>query len=397
MKVRLCVMMLLEYAIIGSWAPVFGVYMNFLGIGYSHKSLIWATAALGSVLAPQIWGQIADRWLPAERCISVCASACGLTLWTAAYVTEPIPLFWLFLVFWLFMMPTLSLGAALTFRHLEHPEREFGPIRMWGTVGWMAAGWGFTGWLHCFESFDHTLVDSFRWGAISAWTLAIYAFTLPPTPPLKPRVDSPAAQHRWFDATYRALKLFRVPAFAVYCVCLFTVYVSWPFNMQLTQLLMKELLRHSDYLPFLPLVMTIAQLSEVLALFMLPRILERLGQKRTMIVGIVSWVIALTVLASGLPLWVVASSLLLHGLFICCFLVAGQVFINKIAHHDFRASAQGLIVLITGLGQIVGNFAVSELQRRWSGDNYPRTFVPAAVGISLLAVFFIAAFRPPRS
>ena len=87
------------------------------------------------------------------------------------------------------------------------------------------------------------------------------------------------------------------------------------------------------------------------------------------------------------------ASLVLHGFFITCFLVAGQVFINRIARHEFRASAQGLLVLINGLGLLLGNFIVGELRDRLS-DDYPRVFLPAAVGVTGLALLFVARFHP---
>ena len=390
MTVRLSVMMFLQYAILGAWAPVFGPYLKTLALTNTETAWVWSTAALGSVLAPMIWGQIADRWLAAERCISLCAVIAGFMLWIAAQTTASWPLFWIFLLFWLFQMPIMSIGAALTFRHLDMPQQQFGPIRLWGTVGWMVAGWLLSVWL--WQTSLGRLEDSLRAGALFAWALAIYAFTLPATPPLPGRL-APIEHGRWrraFDAPLQALQLFRVGAFAVYCVCLFTLYVSWSFNMQMTSLLVKGLLPDSAALPA---ILSLAQTTEVAMLAVLPVILDRLGQKRTMMLGISSWWLALVVLAIGGPAALVIPSLLLHGIYICCFLVAGQVFVNRIAHHHYRASAQGILVLINGLGQFVGNFLVSQL-RDWTHDDYPRAFLPAAIGIGMLTLFFALDFDP---
>lgn len=392
MTVRLSVMMFLQYAILGAWAPVFGPYIKSLPLTNTETAWIWSTAALGSMLAPLVWGQIADRWLAAERCISLCAAIAGLTLWAASLTTDAWSLFWIFFAFWLFQMPIMSIGAALTFRHLDHPERQFGPIRLWGTVGWMVAGWLFSLWLFRWESPFERLGDSLRGGAIAAWLLAFYAFTLPPTPPLPSRLH-PADHGCWrrlLDAPLRAAQLFRVSAFAIYCVCLFTLYVSWPFNMQMTTLLIKSLSVDSAWLPT---IMSLAQTTEVATLALLPLILGRLGQKGTMMVGIGAWSLALAILAIGGPAALVIPSLMLHGVYICCFLVAGQVFVNRIAQHDFRASAQGILVLINGLGQFLGNFLVSFL-RDATHDDYPRVFLPAAIGIAMLALFFALDFKP---
>jgi nucleoside transporter len=391
---RLSVMMFLQYAIIGAWSPVFSPYLKSLRLTNTETAWVCSTSALGSVLAPLVWGQIADRWLAAERCISLCAAIAGLMLWWGSQTSDPVSLFWIFLTFWLFQMPIMSLGTALTFRHLLHPEREFGPIRLWGTVGWMAASWTFSFWLglrNYPKSADH-FDDSFRFGSLAAWMIAIYAFTLPPTPPLPQR--SQAGHAPWrnvLDAPVRAFRLFRVPAFSVYCVCLFVLYATWPFNMQMTGLLIEGLIADSKWLSA---ILSVAQTTEVATLATLPFILGRLGQKGTMVVGITSWWGALTALAIGGPLALVAPSLLLHGLFICCFLVAGQVFVNRIAQHDFRASSQGLLVLINGMGQIVGNFLVS-LLRDQMHDDYARVFLPAALAIGMLTVFFALDFHLP--
>jgi MFS family permease len=393
LSVRLSVMMFLQYAIIGAWAPVFGPYLKSLSLTYFETAWIWSAAAIGSVLAPIVWGQIADRWLAAEKCISLCAIACGAALWLASHQEGPWTLFWLFLAFWMFQMPIHSIGAALTFRHLDHPENQFGPIRKWGTIGWMAIGWIVGAWLARHHLPGNRLADSLRIGAVAAWTLAIYAFTLPATPPLPPRAlpDHHSSWRRRFDAPIRAIQLFRIPAFAVYCICLFFVYVSWPFNMQMTSLLVKSLDVDSAWLP---IVMSISQTTEVLTLALLPRILERFRLKPTMMAGIFSWWAALVVLAIGAPLAIVIPSLLLHGVYICCFLIAGQVFVNRIAQHDFRASSQGLLVLINGLGQFIGNFLVAGM-REWTDDNYPLAFLPAAIGVGILAVYFTIEFEPP--
>lgn len=395
LALRLSVLMFLQYAIIGAWSPVFGPYLKSLPLTNTQTAWIWTTAALGSMLAPIVWGQIADRWLAAERCISLCAVVAGLTLWCGTFTTEPWVLFWIFLVFWLFQMPILSIGTALTFRHLEHPERQFGPIRVWGTLGWMAVGWLLSLWLTRYDQPRDHLDDSFRAGALAAWILAIYAFTLPATPPLPPRLFpvEHAPWRRAFDAPIRALQLFRIPAFAVYGACVFVLYVSWPFNMQMTSLLVKGLTGDS---PWLAAIMSIAQTTEVATLATLPFILNRLGQKKTMVIGVFSWWLALVVLSIGGPLALVMPSLLLHGVYICCFLVAGQVFVNRIAQHDFRASSQGLLVLINGLGQFLGNFLVS-LLRDWTHDDYARAFLPAAIGVGMVALFFVLDFQPPHS
>ena len=141
MRARLSLLMFLQYAVPGSWVPLFSLILA--EMGFSPREVAWAcaTSALGALLAPLPWGQIADRLVAAERCISFCAFICGILLWVLAELRAPWSVFIVTLAFWFFMIPVLSLGTALTFRHLQHPERDFGPVRMWGTLGWAAANW----------------------------------------------------------------------------------------------------------------------------------------------------------------------------------------------------------------------------------------------------------------
>lgn len=393
MIARLFLMMFLEFAVLGAWCPVLGPYLKAIGVDDPwHVGWIFATMAFASILAPIPWSQVADRWLAMERCIALCCAVAGTILWFLPDAQSPRAVFWVSFAHWLFMIPTLSLTPPLVFRHLAHPESTYGFIRMGGTLGWMAAGWGLTIWYRWLDAGpDHDWADAPRWGALLAWVAAVYALTLPSTPPLRGADPGASLFRRAFDAPLQALVLFRHPAFVVYVICFFGLYVSWPFNLQMTALLVKSLGVDPDWLPTL---MTLAQTTEALTLGTLPFWLTRFGHKRTMIVGIFSWSFALVALAVGRPAWLVLASLPLHGFYITCFLVAGQVFVNRIAEHEYRASAQGLLMWINGTGLLAGSFLSAYMCRMFAND-YSRTFAAPAVWVTLLAVFFVFGFRLP--
>ncbi|HEX3314212.1 MAG TPA: MFS transporter, partial [Gemmataceae bacterium] len=344
------------------------------------------------------WSQIADRWLAADRCVFVCALVAGTLLWFAADMRDPRTLFWTRLVIMMFTVPLNSLGPVLAFRHLRHPDRDFGIVRMWGTVGWMAAGWTLTLWFMFIDAWTGTphvgLSDSLRLGAIFGWILAAYSLTLRRTPPLHPessREGILGVLHRMVDAPLAAMGLFRQRAFVVYVVCFFGAYVTWPFNLQLTSQLL-----HARGIPedWLSTVLTITQVMEVVTLGMLPVLLRRFGQRRTMIVGITAWALGLIALTIGRPVGFLIASFLVHGFYITCFLVAGQIFVQRIAERHCRASAQGLLVLIAGVAQLLGNFCVGWIRTAAGPDDFVRAFLPAAVLVSGLAVYFAIRFRP---
>ncbi len=388
--VRLSVMIFLSFGVLGSWVPVFSHHLRSMQFTPGETALACSTNALGALLAPILWGQVADRWLAAERCMSLCSLVAGAFLWLLAGATQFWPVFGLCVGFWFFAIPVFSLGSSLIFRQLDKPERDFGKIRMWGTIGWVGSSWLLTAWFSMVQQTEAPpdLADSIRLGAIFALLLGFYALTLPHAPP-SPKRHNGSPRSIWrklFDAPLLALKMFHQRAFAVYAACLFGVYVTMPFSMQVNPLLFKSL-GFTDR--WLPTILTIAQSTEVVMLLALPWLLKTFDLKPTMIVGLASWTLGLTVLAVGQPAWLVAPSLAAHGVFICCFLISGQVFVNKQADRDIRASAQGLLHWISGSGMLTGNLLVG-LLRHLTDDYFPAIYAPAALtSAGLLAVFVV--------
>jgi MFS family permease len=394
MRGRLSVLMFLQYAVCGAWVPLFSLILQKLDFTPTEIAWACATAALGALLAPLPWGQIADRWVPAQHCISFCALVAGVLLWVLSELTTPWPVFLTTLGFWFFMVPVISLGTSLTFRHLQHPEREFGPVRMWGTIGWVGANWFLTFWFAAFLSGDGSLADAFRLGGSLAFVLTLYAWTLPHTPPSTRRMELAAARRSgWLwsalEAPLLAMRLFRQRAFLIYCVCLMGLYITMPFSGQLTPLLLEAL---GVATPWLPATLTIAQSLEITTLGLLPIILLRLEIKGTLLLGMLAWAGALTVLTVGQPLGLVIPSLGLHGIYITCFLVAGQVFVNRRAQQDIRASAQALLQFLNGVGMLFGNLLVGAI-RALAPDRFMPSFAVAAALAGTLVVVFVVGFR----
>ncbi|MCI0685181.1 MAG: MFS transporter [Gemmataceae bacterium] len=399
MHFRLSLLMFLIFSIMGAWVPVLSPFLSQLGFTPRESAWIFASSALGAICGPVVWGQVADRWLAAEKCVSLCCLVSGVSLWLAAASARPLTVFWSCLAFWMFMIPAMSVSASLTFRHLANPDKEYGRVRVWGTIGWVAIGWGLHEWFRL-RSADITglldWADALRLGAGCAGLTAVYAWTLPHTPPL-PRTERAAVAANWLttalEAPLAALHLFRDRSFAVLCASLFVVYLLFTFTAQLTPLLLR---RHAGVTDaWLPSVLTLAQSTEIATLASLPILLVRLGQKGTMVVGLTAWILALTVFSVGAPRSLVIGSLALHGIFISCFVVAGQLYVNRLARADLRASAQGLMQLINGLGLLTGHFLVGWLRDR-VGEDYPRAFVPGAVLGGLLLIVFSVGFRGTR-
>jgi hypothetical protein len=385
--------MFLQYAVPGAVLPMYSWRMEKLHFTADQTAACCATQAAATVLAPLIVGHAADRWIAAERFLSVLALLGGIDLWVLAELESPAGVFAASLLFWLLIGPAMLLAAVICFSHLQHPERQFGPTRMWGTVGWMVAGWMLSGlmanpawlvrglaWLRPGRP-SCDLGDSFRLGAVLAFVLAAWALRLPHTPP---RNSSGGGA-----APLAALRLLRGLPFAVYGACILAVSATWSFASQCTPLLLRQLQMPEEQGA---LALTLAQVTEVAALGLLPMFLLRLGLRGTMLLGLGGWTMALCLLACGRPLWLVIGSQVFNGLYISGFWVAGQVFVNRTAGDGLRASAQSLLVFVTGLGMLGGHLLVGRL-RAWTGDDLPRVFAVGAAGTACLLLLFLAAFR----
>jgi MFS family permease len=391
-RFRLSLFMLLQYMGPGAVSPLFSTRLQEMGFTPSQTADCCATQALATLIAPLLAGQIADRWLSAERFLMICSVIAGIDLWVLAGLSTPGTVFVAMLIFWLLYWPMMMLGATVAFTHLRRPEREYGPVRMWGTFGWMLAAWivslwlsnpAWLAWLRP-EGLDSDPADFLRLGAVFQFILAAYAWTLPPTPPDRKPPPGPAPM--------AALKLLKGPAFAIFGICYIGVSVTLSMTTQGTPLLLESLgLPH----PRLAATLTIAQVTELLTLPLLPMFLLRFGVRGTMILGLGSWAAALGLLAIGRPLGLVMSSLAFNGLLITGFMVTGQVFINRSVGPGLRASAQGLLTVVNGVGMLLGHKLVGWVRDAASGE-LPPVFRLGAALMGVLLVLFLTAFRDPK-
>jgi len=376
--------MFLQYATPSALLQLYSLHLNQLGLGPLQTGICCSTQALATVLIALFVGQAADRWFSAERCLAVCSLLASVVLWLLSSATDFWTILFLTSLFWILVNPTVMLGTTICFTHLSNPERQFGPVRLWGTVGWTVPGWLLLGYrlLTGDPTNPHTnCSDLFRIGSLSALILGLYALTIPHTPP------RPGKDRR--PAPLAALALLRGWSFLIFCVCTLGVCITYPFTTQATPLLLKQLGVSNLWLS--P-VLTLAQLTEVISLALLPMLFLRFGMRGTMLLGLGAWLTAMTILALGRPLSLVIASLSLNGLCVTGFLVAGQVFVNKQATGDLRASVQSLVSFVNGFGQFLGHLLIGWLRVLYK-DELPQAFSVAAVITGGLLVLFLVGFH----
>jgi len=378
--------MFLNYATQGAFVPLFSVRLRELGLTPVQIGWASATSAMAALVGPLAAGQVADRSFPAQRCLSVCALIASSLLVFLSGLTDPLAVSVTTLAIWLVLGPANTLCAAMCFAHLPQPEQDFGRVRMWGTIGWVWAGWFMGFWLSRpiwlrITPGDSGMADIFRLAAVMALALSAYALSLPHTPPQK------RAGH-WL-APLVAFRLLRSRAFFTYWICSFGMCVTLPFMIQLAPLLLFQL---GVPRAWLGPTMTISQSTEIFSLALLPMLFLRLSIRGTMFLGAAAWTLLLIVLMIGNPLWLVIAALSMNGLFICCFIVAGQVFVNSRARGDVRASAQALLAFINALGLLTGNLVAGWVHELAGGEFGP-TFAVAAALAGIMVILFVAGFR----
>ena len=406
-KIRLGAMMFLQYTIWGSWMPMLSAYLqNNLGFNGVQTGLIYSLLPLATIISPFIGGQFADRWFPTQKVIAVLQLAGGALLVVMAGVTAFSPLMWLMLVYSLIYAPTLALTNSIAFVNLRNSEKEFGSIRVWGTVGWIAAGLSLSGWRFLAKVVGRTdgmamKGDMLLLAGIFSLLMGVLSFGLPATPPQKEGAKP------W--AFLEALKMFKDKSFAVFAAICFVVATELWFYYILTAPFLTSpafgLSKEAQL--WVPTFMLVAQVAEIFVMaFLLSWALRKYGMRRTLTLGIVAWPIRYIIFVIGAPAWLVIASLALHGFCYVFFFTAAYIYVDSIAPKHIRHSAQGLIaMIILGIGSYLGSLFAGWVQSLFTSTtisaageavktvNWRGTFMVPAVLTILCLMLFLAFFR----
>lgn len=404
-KIRLGAMMFLQYAIWGSWATGLSAYLqNNLGFSGWELGLIFSLLPLATIISPFIGGQFADRWFPTQKVIAVLQLLGGAILILIANVTAFVPMMWLMLLYSLVYAPTLALTNSIAFINLQDSEKDFGKIRVWGTIGWIAAGLALTGWRLLAKSPDDIAMkgDMLILAGVFSIIMGVLSFGLPKTPPKKEGAKP------W--AFLEAFKMFKNRNFLVFALISFVVATELQFYYVLTSpFLTSAAIGVSQ--KSVTAVMTIGQFAEIFVMaFMLSWALRKFGTGKTMTLGILAWPLRYIIFVIGGPSWLVIASLALHGFCYVFFFTAAYIYVDNVAPKDIRASAQSLIaVIILGLGNFVGSLFCGWIQKLFTVEsldaagqvvktiNWRGTFlVPTALTLICLVVF-LAFFRDKKA
>ncbi len=389
-------MMFLQYAIWGAWAPVLSEFLiNDLGFSGFQSSVIYMMLPLAIIISPFIGGQVADRYFASQRMVALLQLTGGGLLIIVSTATQYKIMMWLMLIYCLLYAPTLALTNSIAFINLKKSEKEFGYIRVWGTIGWIVAGLVLMGWRFASQSFDPIAYagDTLLLAGIFSIVMGIQAFTLPPTPPKK------EAEKPW--AFLEAIKMTKDKNFLIFIIIAFIVATELMFYYILTApFLTSEKIGLSD--AALPGVMSIAQIAEIFVMaLLLPYLITRIGIRNILVIGVLAWPARYIIFSIGQPAWLVIASLALHGFCFVFFFVAAFIYVDLVAPRDIRHSAQSLITIVTyGMGNLLGSLFAGWVRDHFTTadvTNWTAVFLVPCVLTVLCAFAFLLFFRPEKS
>jgi nucleoside transporter len=412
MKARLSLMMFLQYAIWGAWLPILYPFL----LGHRHFTLdqvglILAAGAAGAILGPFIAGQIADRHVATERCLCVSHLLGAVLVWFLADVADFQTFLILSALYGLIYAPTLALTNSLAFHHLADRDKDFGPIRLWGTIGWIAAGIGVGQWLaHAHTpagappnvvaaAQDAGRAAAFRLSALLGGVMGLYSLMLPHTPPTR----EAAAR----NAATQALREFRRQPLLTLILLVVPVSCIHQFYFVHTSSFLAELQRGSSAADGFAQsinsllgvggggLMTIGQMSEAVVLGLIPLLAGALSRKTLLAIGLAAFAARMALFAYAHTMPAILLGVALHGLCFGCFIFVAFMVVDEETAPDVRASAQNLFNLVyVGLGIIVGSWIATSIIGGWASAggvmDYGKLFsVPMWAALACLAALLV--------
>lgn len=385
-RIKLMVMMFLMFSTWGAWYGQMGKYLfTTLHATGDQIGSAYATFSIASIVAPFFMGMVADRFFSAQKVMGVLNLLGAVILYFLIQNQDPNTFFWYILAYTLTFAPNLALSSSIAMNQMENPEKEFPSIRVMGTIAWIVI----TNIIGFYGVGDKVTIFQIAMFTSVAW--AIFAFTLPNTPPKATKATS-FGQILGTDA----FVLFKDRSFLVFFICSILVCIPLSFyyahaNLSLTESNMTNVENK----------MSLGQVSEVLFMLLIPFALSKFGIKKMLIVGLVAWIIRFVCFGYGDGIsseWMLYLAIILHGVCYDFFFVTGQIYTDNKAGEKIKNSAQGLITLATyGIGMGIGSILSGKVLDKYTTkvgevsthDWTAVWMVPAAISAVVLLIFIV--------
>ncbi len=396
-RLQLWFMMFLQFFIWGAWFVSLGTFLELnLQADGRESAKIFSTQSWGAIIAPFIVGLVADRFFNAERILGA-LHLLGAALMYFMYQAEHVDSFYPYtFVYMILYMPTIALANSVAFRQLKNPDKEFSSIRMMGTIGWIVAGFLISYVFHWDSDVNKKagmLQNTFLLAGTASLLLGLFSFTLPKTPPIRSKSGSVSLKE---ISGLNAIKLLADRNYLIFFIASILICIPLAFYYQLANsFLSNKGVENATGL------MAWGQGSEVLFLLLLPYFFKRFGFKKTILAGMLAWVLRYVCFAfgdadSGFSLLLIG--IVLHGICYDFFFVSGYIYTNQKAGEENKSAAQGLITLATyGVGMAAGFWIAGLVSDQYKStanvfDYQSIWLIPAAIA-AFVFLFFILLFR----
>ncbi|WP_421939728.1 nucleoside permease [Pedobacter sp.] len=359
-KFRLTLMSFMQFFVWAAWLITIANYWfgtkQWDGADFG---IIFSTMGIASLFMPTLTGILADKWINAEKLYGILHLLYAIVMFYLPQVNDPHTFFWVILVAMCFYMPTIALSNSISYTTLKNSEfdvvKDFPPIRVWGTIGFIVAMWitNLTG--------NKASANQFYIAGISALALGVYSFTLPACKPSNLISDRTTFIQKF---GLEAFKLFSDYKMALFFI--FSMFLGGA--LQLTNaygdVFLDEFKMFPKYADLYvvkrsTLILSISQISETLFILAIPFFLKRFGIKKVMVIAMTAWVLRFGLFAFGNPadgLWMIVLSCIVYGMAFDFFNISGSLFVETSTTPKTRSSAQGLFMMMTnGFGAVFGS------------------------------------------
>lgn len=423
-KFKLTVLSFFQFFVWGAWLTTLGSYgFGFKGWTGQEFGVVFMTLGLGSLIMPALIGIIADRWMNGERLYALMHILYGVTLFILPALDAPSSFFWVLLLSMCFYMPTIALSNALSYRILIDNQLDvikvFPPIRVWGTVGFIAAMW-ITNLVSDPQSplkagkalgekisavTGHAVnANQFYIAGVFAVLLGLYALTLPKCPPENKSKGTASWAERLGLNAFKLLGNYKMLIFF-----LFSMFLG--AALQLTNMYGDTYLKDFENIPqyadsfvvrYSTMIISISQISETLFILAIPFFMKKFGIKKVMLISMFAWVLRFGLFSYGNPegfFWMILLSNIVYGMAFDFFNISGSLFVETSTDKQIRSSAQGLFMMMTnGFGSILGSLLSGWMIDRFyllpnGTKDWPGIWMVFAVYALIVAVFFALLFR----
>jgi NHS family xanthosine MFS transporter len=362
---------------------------------------IFSTMGIASIFMPTLCGIIADRWLNAEKLYGILHILGGLTLIYVPHVDNPSSFFWVILIAMIFYMPTIALSNSVAYNALKNNNldviKDFPPIRVWGTIGFIVAMWITN------LSGNKASENQFYIAAIAAIALGVYSFSLPKC---KPQHNT---ENNKSFVDLIGLSSFKL--FANYKLALFFIFSMFlGAALQLTNaygdVFLDDFKHQAEYadsfvVKYSTIIMSISQISETLFILAIPFFLKKFGIKQVMLFSMLAWVLRFGLFAFGNPtdgLWMIIASCIVYGMAFDFFNISGSLFVETSTDSTIRSSAQGLFMMMTnGFGAVFGSISSGYIIDHYftseNGKDWHNIWLTFAVYALIISILFALLFK----